>query len=481
MRIPVLAAGLCLTACGPGTPATSATDGSTSSDTPAGSTDSTSATGAFLSSSGSSSDSSSDADPSTGSSGGSSGTTSDDPSSGASSDPSSDSDTDSYNPNYPCDSGDIRPCEENGEPGIQVCELYWMPDFGTYWSDCQVPIPTCDRQPLMLSELSLHDAASQFELADLDGDGALDLVAVLPEAAAVEVALGDGAGGFLAGTTYPTELQGGTQTVAVADFDGDGSPDIAVAESSDTDALSLLFGQAGVFAAPIVTSLSHTPGSLAAGDFDGDTHQDLLALGGVQDAQLVLYRGDGNGGLTPEFHDVPGGSPFAAAAGAVAGEARPDVVVPHNSWPDADVLEYAPGVGFTTIATLTGDGVTPYGHLAIGDIDGDAAPDVVAHRTPPGLQQIHTWSQLLPGPPFWVEDLRVGAIADVDGDGRGDLIARNTDLLGIDIVYFDIPCVQSHPLPLYAHNLAAGDLDGDGKADIVAGNEASVKILRTGP
>ncbi|WP_420829480.1 FG-GAP repeat domain-containing protein [Nannocystis pusilla] len=236
--------------------------------------------------------------------------------------------------------------------------------------------------------------------------------------------------------------------MAIADFDADGSPDLAIGRWWEPTGLSLLFGEAGSFAEPVVTPSTHPPMDLRAGDFDGDGNADLVALGGTYEAEIVLYRGDGMGGLVVEPHDVPGDEFFFAAVGAVAGEPRLDVVVTRAAPLGAEVLEYEPGTGvFATVATMPGVGVTLYDGVAIGDIDGDAAGDVVAHREVITGGQIQTWPQLMPGQGLPVErPIRLKSIADVDGDGRGELLVTSVDALAVHVVYVDAPCVQSSRL-----------------------------------
>ena len=84
------------------------------------------------------------------------------------------------------------------------CDEGYACDGDGFGGFCQplTPIPVCERQPLMLSAIGLQGTPSAIALADLDGDGALDLIAVLPETAEVEIALGDGSGGFAASMTF---------------------------------------------------------------------------------------------------------------------------------------------------------------------------------------------------------------------------------------------------------------------------------------
>src|SRR5262249_43785329 len=83
------------------------------------------------------------------------------------------------------------------------------------------------------AEISLGDHAGRPVLADLDGDGKLDLaiVSMTNYAFYLSVAYGDGSGGFSSPVTY--FLNGSTEpsTLTVADVDGDGRPDIVVANA----------------------------------------------------------------------------------------------------------------------------------------------------------------------------------------------------------------------------------------------------------
>ncbi|WP_434425047.1 FG-GAP repeat domain-containing protein [Nannocystis pusilla] len=157
-----------------------------------------------------------------------------------------------------------------------------------------------------------------------------------------------------------------------------------------------------------------------------------------------------------------------------------DVVMLRADPLGAEILEYAPDVGFTSVAALPGVGVTAYDRVAVGDIDGDAVADVVAQRDTDGSEQRQIWSQLVPGPTLAIGgSIGLGPVADVDGDGRGDVVAPSREWWKLHVIYVDAPCIQTHELKGPAENLAAGDIDSDGKADIVAGTGASVWVLRT--
>jgi len=100
------------------------------------------------------------------------------------------------------------------------------------------------------------------------------------------VLLGKGNGTFQRAVDYSTGSY--PQSVAVADFNGDGKPDLAVSNVNGT--VSVLLGNGdGAFQAAVNYGAGIFPDFVAVGDFDGDGKPDLA---------VVNQGSDGDGGVS---------------------------------------------------------------------------------------------------------------------------------------------------------------------------------------
>jgi len=152
--------------------------------------------------------------------------------------------------------------------------------------------------------LRRNDGYAAAQLADLDGDGLLDLVLVGYQKAGLEIYRGDGTGNWSLHKTLPGPRPGPImpgRDVLVADLDHDGRLDVVAAFQRWGIYIYYGDGRGGFTGGP--TSFrppAQTPESLALGDVNKDGHPDLAVSGNVGARDQAngpdVYLGDGRGG-----------------------------------------------------------------------------------------------------------------------------------------------------------------------------------------
>ena len=121
------------------------------------------------------------------------------------------------------------------------------------------------------------DNPESIAIADLDGDGAADLVTANSRSNDVGVLLGNGDGTFQAAQPQPVARGGNDpRSVAIADLDGDGAADLVTANSASDDVSVLLGNGDGTFQAAQAFAAGDAPLSVAIADLDGDGAADLV-------------------------------------------------------------------------------------------------------------------------------------------------------------------------------------------------------------
>ncbi len=165
-------------------------------------------------------------------------------------------------------------------------------------------------------------------IADFNGDGRADLAVANEFSMSVSVLLGNGDGTFQSATDFPTHA--GPAFVVTGDFNRDGKLDLAVAASS-TGEISILRGNGnGTFQAPTAYSVGDIPRSIVVGDFNSDGRSDLAAANRGSSTVGVLL-GNASGGFGPANTNAVGPNPVSIAAADFDGDGITDLVTANSA------------------------------------------------------------------------------------------------------------------------------------------------------
>lgn len=222
---------------------------------------------------------------------------------------------------------------------------------------------------------------ANFVLADVNGDGHPDLVVANANDASVSVRLADAAhpGSFLPATTLSTP--GRTPLdVAVGDLNGDGLPDIVVAASGANSVLVFNQLAGGAFAAPVAVAVGGDPQAVAVGDLDGNGLADIAVATSASTVSVLLQTSAG--AFAPAVDYATGVNPSAIKAVDLDGDGKLDLLTANygaatgpNTLGLSVLIQGATAGTFPTHVEYATD--YRAAALAVADLDGDGHPDVV--------------------------------------------------------------------------------------------------------
>ena len=206
---------------------------------------------------------------------------------------------------------------------------------------------------------------------DFNQDGKLDLVVTNAGGGTISVLLGNGDGTFQAQKSYPV----GTQPIGIASglFNGIGNPLDLVVANYGGGTLSVLAGNGdGTFQAQqvLTNGISSNPNVLAA-DFNGDGSIDIAAAGNGWASVLL---GNGNGTFQPALVTQTGIYAGGIAVGDLNGDGVPEIAIPDNHGSSV-LLLYNQGNGTMTVGPSYAVGTTGYG-ITAGDFNADGLTDL---------------------------------------------------------------------------------------------------------
>jgi hypothetical protein len=181
--------------------------------------------------------------------------------------------------------------------------------------------------------------AGYFAVADLNQDGYLDLAVTTGSNNSVVALLENGDGAFHVASGAPAVVGRTPSSIAVGDFNGDGIPDLATTAYYDFDVSILLGNGDGTFTqasnSPIPVGI--IPASITVADFNGDGRADLAVANGGTNT-LSLFLGNGGWTFTPGNTGTIGYAPQSVAFGDFNGDGVADLATANGDDRDASIL-----------------------------------------------------------------------------------------------------------------------------------------------
>jgi hypothetical protein len=360
--------------------------------------------------------------------------------------------------------------------GFLTVEVYSNTDPGSFPAAC----PTSS---FNVAHTAFGSSLVDLQSADLNGDGAPDLVA--EDFRQVFVLTGTGTGSFV---LPPATLAAGSVPFSgtIADLNGDGSPDLLVSDGN-SDSVSVFLGDGlGGFGPK---SLVSTGGgqvvfSISTGDFNLDGRLDMVVSNTVSRVSLLQGNGDGTFGL-PTSIELYGCARQLTVAD-LNEDGAPDVIVTNLCANYVSVL-FGDGAGGLTHDADYPVGVQP-SSIATGDLNGDGNVDVVVGCVASQYVTVYLGNGVgalaarrnvaTHGSPART------AVVNMNGDAFPDVATVNRDTRDVSILLGNgtgaLGARSDIPVGFEPTGLVAGDFDNDRRTDLAVGESGGLSMLLNG-
>ncbi|HEY8748984.1 MAG TPA: VCBS repeat-containing protein [Tepidisphaeraceae bacterium] len=327
-----------------------------------------------------------------------------------------------------------------------------------------------------------HDTA----IGDFNGDGSPDIAAVLPLDNQIGILLNNGDGSFVRMRNVNAGIP---RAVAAADFDHNGTVDLAVLGSEPNavgGTVEIFAGNGdGTFAKPVQRfHLTGAGSTLIAIDLNGDGFADLVATTAKRVAVLINH---GDGTFAPAVYYASGGdSPSGLTVGDLNNDGVLDLALSRGRKKDVSILlgnPSAPGTfGLPTFFPAGGNASA----IALGDFNNDGHLDVAVtnsdfETTALGVLIGNGDGTFRPAAMYGGANFSDAVIAgDFSGTGNQDIVVSSFDselklYPGNGNGTFGTPVVVNGGQ--FTQHLRTADFNSDGRLDLLETPYSGIRIL----
>jgi Calx-beta domain-containing protein/VCBS repeat protein/carboxypeptidase family protein len=362
--------------------------------------------------------------------------------------------------------------------------------FGNLTANVTANFKSTPNIPLQCSTVSFAGQATftagtfpdSIAVADFSGDGILDLAVSNNNSNNVSILLGTGTGSF--GPTTNFAVGTNPQFVATGDFNGDGKPDLAVANFDSNNVSILLGAGTGSFGAATNFSVGSGPSSVAVADFNGDRKLDLAVENDLS-ANISILLGSGTGIFGAATNFALGSNPASLAVGDFNSDGTLDLLVATNNINSVSLL-LGTGTGSFGAPTNFGVGANP-DSVVVADLNDDGKLDAAVANG--GSNNVSILLGTGGGGFSAATNFSVGAVpvsvavGDINSDGKFDLAVANNSAANVSVLLGtgmgSFAGSTNFAVGTNPRLVTVADFNGDSKVDLAVANltSANVSIL----
>lgn len=249
-------------------------------------------------------------------------------------------------------------------------------------------------------DFNTGDLPFAVSMADLDGDGRIDLATANLNSNSISILRNTSTGEGVIDFAVTEDFQTATEPidVAIGDLNEDGKLDLAIANWNSTS-ISLVTNNSsapGMISFNTIEDIAigYRTRSIALGDLNGDDKTDIATTHPFESRATVIRNTNTESGsisFTDKYEYITGQSPVVIEIIDLNGDGKPDLVAANETGNSVSLLEnisaevetihFAEKVDFTS-------GPNPWG-LALGDLDADGKPDMITANY--GGESTHIW------------------------------------------------------------------------------------------